>query len=167
MFVAGLVLFSAASLAGGLAQNAGVLLAMRAVQGVGGAVIAPTALALITRTFPEGERRNRAMGVYAAMSGSGAAIGLIAGGLLTTYVSWRWVLFVNVPLGVATILLTPVAVPETPRAAGRFDLPGAITATGGVAAPVYGLSNAATDSQGVSHWSDPAVLVSRSRPCCC
>jgi EmrB/QacA subfamily drug resistance transporter len=160
VFVGGLLLFSAASLAGGLAQNPGTLLAMRAVQGAGGALIAPTALALITTTFAEGVARNRAMGVYAAMSGSGAAIGLVSGGLLTTYISWRWVLFVNVPLGLLTAVLAPVVLPETARARGRFDLPGAFTATGGVAALVYGLSNAATDSEGVSHWGDTAVVVS-------
>ncbi|HEY7483005.1 MAG TPA: MFS transporter [Streptosporangiaceae bacterium] len=160
IFVSGLLVFSAASVAGGLAQSAGMLIAMRAVQGVGGAMIAPTALALITTTFPEGTQRNRAMGVYAAMSGSGAAIGLISGGLLTTYVSWRWVLFVNVPIGLITAALAPRVLPESPRNPGRFDLPGAITGTGGVAALVYGLSNAATDQHGVSHWGDVGVVIS-------
>jgi EmrB/QacA subfamily drug resistance transporter len=160
VFAAGLLLFSAASLAGGLAQSSGMLLAMRALQGVGGAMIAPTALALITTTFPEGKPRNRAMGIYAAMSGSGAAIGLISGGLLTTYVSWRWVLFVNVPIGLITAALTPGVLPESVRNRGRFDLPGAITGTGGVTALVYGLSNAATDQQGVSHWGDIEVITS-------
>src|SRR5262249_3998877 len=97
---AGLLLFAVASLLGGLASSQWWLLAARAVQGVGGAVIAPNALALITTTFPEGQQRNRAMGVYSAMAGGGGAVGLLLGGLLTTYVSWRWVLFVNVPIGV-------------------------------------------------------------------
>jgi len=99
VFIAGMVLFSLASLAGGFATTQAWLLAARAAQGVGAAVIAPTALALITTTFPEGLPRNRAMGVYSAMSIGGAAVGLMAGGLLTTYLSWRWVLFVNVPIG--------------------------------------------------------------------
>jgi MFS family permease len=100
VFVAGLGLFSAASLAGGFATSQAWLLTARAVQGIGGAMIAPTALALIVTTFAAGPARNRAMSVVAAMSGVGAAVGLIAGGLLTSYLSWRWVLFVNVPVGV-------------------------------------------------------------------
>src|ERR1700690_1773767 len=104
MFVAGLLLFSAASLAGGLATSPAWLLAARAVQGAGGAVVAPAALALIATTFPEGPPRSRAMGVYAAMGVAGSAVGLIAGGLLVTYASWRWVLFVNVPIGIAVAL---------------------------------------------------------------
>ena len=123
-------------------------------------MIAPTALALITTTFPEGPQRNRAMGVYAAMSGGGAAIGLIAGGLLTTYLSWRWVMFVNVPIGIVTAILAGFVLSESTRRRGRFDLPGAITSTAGVALLVYGLSNASTDQAGVSHWADTKVLAS-------
>src|SRR5450755_3652971 len=160
MFIAGIILFSLASLAGGFATTQAWLLAARAAQGVGAAVIAPTALALITTTFPEGRPRNRAMGVYAAMSIGGAAVGLIAGGLLTTYLSWRWVLFVNVPIGVIVALIAPRALAESPRRRGRFDLPGAITATVGLASLVYGLTEAATTSNGVSHWGDTKVLVS-------
>ena len=158
MFISGLVLFSAASLAGGLATSPAWLLAARAVQGAGGAVVAPTALALITTTFAEGPPRNRAMGVYAAMSGAGGAVGLIAGGLLVTYISWRWVLFVNVPIGVAAALAALAALPATARRPGRFDLPGAITGTVGLTALVYGLSNAATSPDGTSHWGDPKVV---------
>ncbi|HWF79091.1 MAG TPA: MFS transporter [Streptosporangiaceae bacterium] len=160
IFIAGLLLFSAASLFGGFATSEAWLLAARAVQGVGGAMIAPTALALITTTFPQGTQRNRAFGVYAAMSGGGAAVGLVAGGLLTTYLSWRWVLFVNVPIGLVTAILARYVINESEKRAGRFDLPGAITVTGGVAALVYGLSNASTDQSGVSHWSDPKVVIS-------
>jgi EmrB/QacA subfamily drug resistance transporter len=158
MFIAGLLLFSAASLAGGLATSPAWLLAARAAQGAGGAIVAPTALALIATTFPEGPSRNRAMGVYAAMSGVGGAVGLIAGGLLVSYASWRWVLFVNVPIGIAVALAAPAVLPRTARRPGRLDLPGAITGTAGVAAFVYGLSNAATGQDGTSHWADPAVL---------
>ena len=160
VFIAGIILFSAASLLGGFATTQAWLLAARALQGVGGAIVAPTALSLVTTTFPEGPPRNRAMGVYAAMSIAGGAVGLIAGGLLTTYLSWRWVLFVNVPIGIAVALLAPRAIAESPRRRGRFDLPGAITATIGLAALVYGLTEAATTPNGVSHWGDTKVLVS-------
>src|SRR5229473_1649819 len=112
MFIAGLLLFSAASLAGGFADSEAFLLTARAVQGAGGALVAPAALALITTTFAEGPPRTRAFGVYAAMSIAGGAIGLIGGGLLTTYASWRWVLFVNVPIG-AAVALAAFAVIET------------------------------------------------------
>jgi EmrB/QacA subfamily drug resistance transporter len=170
VFIAGIILFSVASLLGGFATSEAWLLAARAVQGVGGAIIAPTALALVTTTFPEGPPRNRAMGVYAAMSIGGAAVGLMAGGLLTTYLSWRWVLFVNVPIGVVVALLAPRAIAAEPRGESTaqsrsatrrgFDIPGAITSTLGLASLVYGLSSAATSSNGVSHWGDTKVIVS-------
>jgi EmrB/QacA subfamily drug resistance transporter len=170
VFIAGIVLFSVASLLGGFANSEAWLLAARAVQGVGGAIVAPTALALVTTTFPEGPPRNRAMGVYAAMSIGGAAVGLLAGGLLTTYLSWRWVLFVNVPIGVVVALLAPRAIAAAPRRErtaggqrarrGGFDIPGAITSTLGLAALVYGLSSAGTTANGVSHWGDTKVIVS-------
>jgi EmrB/QacA subfamily drug resistance transporter len=158
MFIFGLLLFSAASLAGGLATSQTWLLAARAVQGAGGAVVAPTALALIATTFRDGPARNRAMGVYAAMSVAGGAAGLLAGGLLVSYASWRWVLFVNVPIGIAAALAALAVLPATARKPGRFDLPGIITGTGGVAALVYGLSNAATTPDGRSHWGDAKVV---------
>ncbi len=160
VFIAGVVLFTSASLLGGFATSQVWLLAARALQGVGGAIAAPTALSLITTTFPEGPPRNRAMGVYAAMSGAGGAVGLLVGGLLTTYASWRWVLFVNVPIGIALALVAPFALTESARRRGRFDLQGAITATAGLALLVYGLSSAATDQSGVSHWGDTKVIVS-------
>jgi EmrB/QacA subfamily drug resistance transporter len=160
MFIVGLLLFSAASLAGGFADSQAFLLTARAVQGVGGALVAPAALSLITNTFPEGPPRTRALSVYAAMSIAGGAIGLIGGGLLTTYVSWRWVLFVNVPIGAAVALAAPRVLTETPRRRGQFDLPGAITGTGGIAALVYGLVSAAASPDGVSHWGDAKVIAS-------
>jgi EmrB/QacA subfamily drug resistance transporter len=161
MFVAGLVVFTGASLAGGLATSQAWLIAARAVQGAGAAIVAPTALALITTTFPEAKARNRAFGVYAAMSAAGGAIGLIAGGLLTSYVSWRWVLFVNVPIGVVVVLAALRSLAESPRQRSRFDLPGAITGTGGIAALVYGLSEAAPGGlAGGSHWGDAKVVAS-------
>ncbi len=160
VFIAGIILFSVASLLGGFATSQAWLLAARAVQGIGGAIIAPTALSLVTTTFEEGPPRNRAMGVYAAMSIGGLAIGLMAGGLLTTYLSWRWVLFVNVPIGAMVALLAPRVLNESARRPGRFDLPGAITSTAGLAALVYGLTSAATSQNGVSHWGDTKVIVS-------
>src|SRR5690349_22395082 len=164
IFIAGLLLFSAASLAGGFANSGAFLLTARAVQGAGGALVAPAALSLITTTFPEGPPRTRALGVYAAMSIAGGAIGLIGGGLLTTYASWRWVLFVNVPIGAAVALAAPRVLAETPRRRGRFDLPGAITGTAGVTALVYGLISAATSPNGVSHWGDAKVIASLAAP---
>ena len=158
MFVIGLLLFSAASLAGGLATSQAWLLAARAVQGAGGAIVAPAALALIVTTFGEGPPRNRAMGVYAAMSAAGGAVGLLAGGLLVTYASWRWVLFVNVPIGIAVALGALAVLPGAARRPGRLDLPGAITGTLGVAALVYGLSAAAASPDGTSHWGDAKVV---------
>jgi EmrB/QacA subfamily drug resistance transporter len=161
MFIIGLLLFSAASLAGGLATSPAWLLAARAVQGAGGAIVAPTALALIATTFPEGPPRSRAMGVYAAMSVAGSSVGLLAGGLLVAYADWRWVLFVNVPIGIAVALAGRfVLAPGTARRTGSvgLDLPGTITGTAGVAALVYGLANAATSPDGTSHWGDATVV---------
>jgi EmrB/QacA subfamily drug resistance transporter len=160
VFVFGLLLFSAASLLGGFATSEWWLLTARAVQGVGGAVIAPTALALITTNFPEGGERNRAFGVYAAMAGAGSAVGLLLGGLLTTYASWRWVMFVNVPIGIVVAAAAPRVLAESPRRPGRIDVAGAVTGTVGVALLVYGLSKAATGADGVSHWGDAQVLTS-------
>jgi EmrB/QacA subfamily drug resistance transporter len=160
VFIAGLVLFALGSLAGGLATDQAWLLTARAIQGIGGAFAAPTALSLIAVTFPEGPPRNRAMGVYAAMSVAGGAVGLMAGGLLVEYLSWRWVFFVNVPIGLLVALVAPRVLPESQRRRGQFDLPGAITGSLGLAALVYGLSEAATSPNGVSHWGDTKVIVS-------
>jgi EmrB/QacA subfamily drug resistance transporter len=160
VFIAGILLFSLASLLGGFATDQAWLLTARAVQGIGGAFAAPTALSLIAVTFPEGPRRNRAMGVYAAVSVAGAAVGLLLGGLLVQYLDWRWVFFVNVPIGLIVVFLAPRVLPESQRRRGRFDLPGAITGSIGLAALVYGLVNAATTPDGVSHWGDTKVIVS-------
>jgi len=160
VFIFGILLFSIASLLGGLATSQEWLLTARVLQGVGGAFAAPTALSLIAVTFPEGPPRNRAMGVYAAMSIAGGAVGLIAGGLLVQYLDWRWVFFVNVPIGLAVAALAPRVLGESERRRGQFDLPGAITGSLGLAALVYGLSSAATSPNGVSHWGDTKVIVS-------
>jgi EmrB/QacA subfamily drug resistance transporter len=144
VFIFGMWLFVAGSFGGGFAWSEGSLLAFRAIQGLGAAIAAPTALSLIATEFPEGKERNRAMGVYAAMSGAGAAIGLILGGILTEF-DWRWVMFVNVPIGIFVALVARNALHETERHTGKFDLPGAITATSGLALLVYGLTRIATD----------------------
>ncbi len=160
VLVFGLLLFSGASLVGGFATTQWWLLTARAVQGVGGAVIAPTALALISTNFPQGAERNRAFSVYAAMAGAGAAAGLVLGGILTTYASWRWVFFVNVPIGILVAAAAPRVLTESPRRPGRIDWAGAVTGCGGVALLVYGLSKAATGADGVSHWGDAQVVTS-------
>jgi EmrB/QacA subfamily drug resistance transporter len=157
MFMTGVLIFALASLAGGFAWDQGWLLAMRALQGVGGAIASPTALALVATTFDEGPARNRAFGVYAAVSGAGAAIGLILGGVLTEWLSWRWVLFVNAPIGVALAALTPLVLAESGRSGGRLAATDALTSTVGMAALVYGFIHAANPAAG---WTDPATLVS-------
>ena len=160
VFIAGILVFTLASLLGGFATDQEWLLTARVLQGIGGAFAAPTALSLIAVTFPEGPPRNRAMGVYAGMSVAGGAVGLLASGVLLTYLNWRWVFFVNVPIGLAVALLAPRVLGESERQRGRFDLPGAITGSLGLAALVYGLSSAATTPNGVSHWGDTKVIVS-------
>ena len=144
-FLAGITLFTVSSLVGGFAQNGGELLAARAVQGVGGALASPSALALLMTMFPQGRERTRAIGLYTAVSIGGSAVGLIAGGMLSQWASWRWVLFVNVPIGIVLVAIARLVLPETARQRGRFDLAGALTSTIGMAALVYGFVHAATD----------------------
>ena len=132
VFMSGILLFMLASLLGGLAQEPWQLLAARALQGVGGAIASPTSLSLITTTFREGPERNRAFGVFAAVSAGGGAIGLLAGGMLVEWLDWRWVLFVNVPIGLLIALATPRCASRSPSAhPGHFDITGALTSTAG------------------------------------
>ncbi|MGI5238000.1 MFS transporter [Dactylosporangium sp. CA-139066] len=140
VFRAGLVLFTAASLLGGFAGSTGTLIAARALQGVGAAIATPTALSLLTNTFPPGPARNKALGVYGAVGGLGSVVGLLLGGLLTEYLNWRWVLFINVPIAVLVLLGTGVLV-EGNRERGRIDVPGALTAMLGAVAVVYGINH--------------------------
>jgi len=154
VFIVGIVLFTAASLLGGLAQSSEWLLAARAAQGVGAAIAAPSTLALLTSSFAEGPARMRAIGLYSAVTSGGASVGLVLGGVLTDWASWRWSLIINVPIGIVLVLLAPRYLPETERQPGRFDLAGAITSTVGMASLVYGFVRAASDG-----WSDPGTLV--------
>jgi len=144
MFIAGTLLFTVGSLAGGLATSSMFLIAARVVQGTGGAIVAPTALALLADTFAEGKPRNRALGVYSAVSAGGGALGLLLGGVITNYFSWRWILFVNVPVGVLLMLVAPRVLLAAKGLPGRLDLPGAVTVTAGATLLVYGLSRTAT-----------------------
>ncbi|SCD58264.1 drug resistance transporter, EmrB/QacA subfamily [Streptomyces sp. BpilaLS-43] len=149
VFIFGVLLFVFASLLGGLSQESWQLLAARALQGVGGAIASPTALSLITTNFREGPERNKAFGVFAAVSAGGSAIGLLAGGLLVEWLDWRWVLFVNVPIGLLIALATPRYIRESERHPGHFDLLGALTSTLGMVLLVYGFIRASEDG-----WSD-------------
>jgi EmrB/QacA subfamily drug resistance transporter len=155
VFIAGIVLFILASLVGGFAQEPWQLLAARAAQGIGGAIASPTSLALVTTTFPEGPERNRAFGVFAAVSAGGGAIGLLLGGMLTEWASWRWVLFVNVPIGLLIVLLVPLYINESERRPGRLDIPGALTSTLGMFSLVYGFIRVADKG-----WHDGLGLLS-------
>jgi EmrB/QacA subfamily drug resistance transporter len=141
VFVLGLSMFTAASLVGGLAQSGTWLVAARAVQGLGGAILAPTSLSLLTSTFTDLTERRRAMGVWSATAASGAAAGILAGGILTDLLDWRWVLFVNVPIGLVMLVAAPQVLSES-RASGprtRLDVEGAFAITAGLALFVYGI----------------------------
>jgi EmrB/QacA subfamily drug resistance transporter len=141
VFLAGVACFGLASLLGGLAPTGGVLVAARGLQGLGAALAGPAGLSILTTTFADGPQRNRALGVWSAVLASGGAVGMLAGGLLTSYASWRWVLFVNVPVAVLVLLVTPLAVPTAPgQRRARVDAAGAVTVTAGLAALVYATS---------------------------
>src|SRR5882757_4057298 len=144
MFMVGLVVFSLASLAGGLAQSEAWLIAARAIQGFGAALVSPAALSIITTTFAEGAERNRALGIWGAVAGAGGAAGVLLGGILTSGLSWRWVLFVNVPIGLAAAALAPRVLAESRAEGGAktFDLPGAVTVTAGLSLLVYAIVDA-------------------------
>ena len=151
----GLAIFTLASLLAGLAPNGAALIAGRALQGVGAALLSPSALAVITRTF-DGERRNRALGVWAAIGGSGAAVGVLLGGLLTAGPGWMWVFYVNVPIGLLVFAALPSVVPADPAHGGRqrVDVPGALAVTLATALLIYGLVNA-----GDAGWGTAGTLL--------
>src|SRR5262249_15632563 len=144
VFMGGLALFTVASLVCGLSTSEGMLIAARAVQGLGAAILSPSALSIITTTFDEGAERNKALGVWGAMGGSGAAVGVLLGGILTKTLGWEWIFFVNVPIGTAAFLATRPIVRESRIELGhrRFDATGAVSVTGGLALFVYAISKA-------------------------
>jgi EmrB/QacA subfamily drug resistance transporter len=154
-FVAGIALFTVASFLGGLAQTPAWLLGARALQGVGAAIAAPSTLALLTTMFREGPERTRALAAYGAVAGGGGSVGLVLGGMLTDWISWRWGLWINVPVGVALVWLAPRVLAETERRPGRFDLPGAAASTAGMTALVYGFVRAAEHG-----WGDAVTVAS-------
>jgi EmrB/QacA subfamily drug resistance transporter len=155
LFIGGLALFAASSLLCGFAWSEASLIGFRALQGLGGALLAPAALSLLMTTFAEGRERNLALGIYAAASGSGAAAGVLLGGVLTSYLSWSWIFFINVPIGLAAIALTPFLLRESRAdvAHRHFDFPGAASITAGLMLLVYATTRTATDG-----WGDPATL---------
>ncbi|AYC40370.1 Puromycin resistance protein pur8 [Streptomyces griseorubiginosus] len=153
-FMIGLVGFAAASALGGAATGSGMLFAARALQGVFAAVLAPSALSLLTTTFTDPKERGKAFGIYGALAGSGSAIGFIVGGLLTEYLNWRWCLYVNVPIAVIAFFGALVLLHDRPGHAGaRLDVPGVLLGCGGLVAIVYGFSEAQPRG-----WSDPLVM---------
>ena len=153
MFEIGLAVFTAASLVGGLAQTPALLVAARAAQGVGAAMAAPGVLALLTTSAPDEAARNRALALFGAVSSGGMSIGLLLGGFLTDVGSWRWTMFINVPVGLVVLALSRRVLSETPRRPGRFDVVGAVTATGGAVAIVWALIGAPEHG-----WTSPRTL---------
>jgi len=157
MFIAGLALFTGASLAVGSAQSLVWLIAARAIQGIGAAVLAPSTLALLSTNFPEGSQRTRAVAYYGAVAGVGASVGLVLGGILTDLISWRVGFFINLPVGIALMFAAPRHIGESERRAGRFDLTGTLSSTLGMSALVLGIVRSAT-----AGWHDPVTVASLS-----
>jgi EmrB/QacA subfamily drug resistance transporter len=156
VFMAGVVIFALASLAGGFAQNPGMLIVFRAIQGLGGALLAPSALSLVLTIFKEGPERNRALGLWAMVAGGGGAVGLLLGGVLTQYLDWRWIFFINVPIAIVVLLLALRFVPKSlPTERKGMDILGAVTVTGSLMALVYALAQVPTHGWGgaVTLWS--------------
>lgn len=140
IFAVGMALFTAASLVGGFAETPALLIAMRALQGVGAALVTPAALSIITTTFEDDKLRNRALGVWGAIGASALAAGLILGAIITEAIGWRWILWVNVPIGVLALMLTPGVLPKSRKVIGRsLDLPGALVVVTGLVVLVYGV----------------------------
>jgi EmrB/QacA subfamily drug resistance transporter len=146
VFMAGLLLFSVTSLLCGLSVSPGMLIALRVAQGAAGAVLSPSVFSIVSVTFEEGSERNKALGLLGAIAGSGAAIGTLLGGVLTEFVGWEWIFFVNVPIGLGVLLVVPRVVRESraPELARHFDVAGAVTVTGGLMLLVFGLTRAPT-----------------------
>jgi EmrB/QacA subfamily drug resistance transporter len=163
VFVGGVILFTVASMLGGVAPVSWWLIACRTAQGIGAAAAYPTTLAQITAAFPAGESRRRSITTLSLIGNAGNIIGPLIGGVIVTFLSWRWVMFVNVPVGAFLLAATPRVLPETRREAGRFeagrfDVAGALSVTGGIILAIYGLSAGATGADGRSHWASPTVV---------
>ncbi len=155
MLMAGMALFTAASAAGGLASGIGLLIAARALQGLGAAMIAPAVLSLVAMVFPEGEERNRALGVLGTVSAAGFTVGLILGGILTAALGWRWVFYVNIPIGILVIALAPRLLPESERLRQPVDVPGSVVGTAGITLLVYACTTAGTSGLfSIQTWID-------------
>ncbi len=149
MFVAGIIVFAIASLLGGIAQNPGMLITFRALQGLGGALLAPAALSLVLTIFKEGHERNRALGIWGMIAGGGGAVGLLLGGILTQYVDWRWIFFINVPIAVGVLIAAMKYVPKSlPVAKQRIDFIGAITVTASLMSFVFAMAQAPSKGWG-------------------
>ncbi len=157
VFLTGVVVFTVASLLGGLAPSSAWLIAMRAVQGAGAAMIAPNTMALLAANFAEGRERNRALSVYSVIALTGGSVGLLLGGVLTASASWRLVMFVVVPVGMAILVAAPRAIAETERRSGRFDIAGAVTSTLGMASLVYGLIQAGSGGWSAETWTELVI----------
>jgi MFS family permease len=162
VFMAGLLLFSVASLLCGLSVSPAMLIALRVAQGAAGAVLSPSVFSIVSVTFEEGSERNKALGLLGAIAGSGAAIGTLLGGVLTEFVGWEWIFFVNVPIGFGVLLVVPRVVQESraPELARHFDVAGAMTVTGGLMLLVFGLTRAPTVG-----WGSVQTLGSSASPC--
>jgi EmrB/QacA subfamily drug resistance transporter len=157
VFMVGLALFAFLSLLCGLSVSPAMLIAARVLQGAAGAILSPSVFSIVSVTFEEGSDRNKALGILGAIAGSGAAIGLLLGGVLTEFASWEWIFFVNVPIGLGVLLLVPRVVTESraPELARHFDIAGAVTVTGGLMLLVYGLTRAPTVG-----WASPETIAS-------
>src|SRR6059058_4423796 len=154
LFIAGLVVFTAASLASGLAWSEGVLIGARALQGFGAAMITPAALSILTTTFTEGKERNTALGAWGAVGAFGAVAGVLLGGILTSALSWHWIFYVNIPVGVLGLALAPFFLNESRDARAKsFDVPGGVLVTGGLVTLVYAITQA--NNYG---WSSPTTI---------
>lgn len=155
IFLVGITIFAIASLLAGIAQNPGQIILFRGLQGLGGALLAPSALSLILTIFKEGPERNKALGIMSMVAGGGGAVGLMLGGVLTQYVDWRWIFFINVPIAIALVLAAKTYVPRTvPAQKQRVDFTGAIAITGGLMSLVYALAKAAENG-----WTDGGTLM--------
>ncbi|WP_243741176.1 MFS transporter [Streptomyces sp. 8K308] len=155
LVLVGLAVFTAASLTAGLAGGAAVLIGARMIQGLGAALLSPAALSVVATTF-HGPERNRALGVWAAFGGTGSAVGVLVGGVLTAGPGWEWIFYVNVPVGLTLLALLPGALPDAARTGHRgvLDVPGALLVTSATATAIYGLTNAGDDG-----WGAPATLL--------